>query len=55
MTKFTCPYCDSAFLQFIETEEMLREHIMKVHGRVLSFSGRSIGRVSERSEEDKGK
>ncbi len=51
--KFTCPYCDSVFLQFIESEEQLREHIMKVHGRVLSFSGKSIGQMPQRSEEDK--
>ena len=51
--KYSCPYCDSAFLQFIESEEQLREHIMKVHGRELSFSGKSIGQMPDRSEEEK--
>ncbi len=49
--KYTCPYCDSAFLQFIESEEQLREHIMKAHGRVLSFPRKSIGQMPETSEE----
>ncbi len=48
--KFSCPYCDSEFLKFIETEEMLREHIMKVHGRELTFSGKPIGQMPGRSE-----
>src|SRR6266581_3042029 len=34
--KYTCPYCDSAFLQFIESEEQLRDHMLKAHGRELS-------------------
>ena len=49
--KFACPYCDSAFLQFIESEEQLREHIMQAHGRELSFTRKSIGQMPERSEE----
>ena len=53
--KYTCPYCDSAFLQFIESEEQLREHIMKAHGRELSYSGKTIGQMPGRSEEVKAK
>jgi thiol-disulfide isomerase/thioredoxin len=51
--KFTCPYCDSAFLQFIESEEQLRDHILKAHGRELSFAGKSVGQMPVRSEEDR--
>jgi len=49
--KFACPYCDSAFLQFTESEEQLREHIMQAQGRELSFTRKSIGQMPERSEE----
>ncbi len=51
--KFTCPYCDSVFLQFIESEDQLREHILKVHGRELSFTGKQVGQMPTRSEEDR--
>ncbi len=50
--KYSCPYCDSAFLKFIESEGQLREHIMKVHGRVLSFNRNPVGQMPERSEEE---
>jgi hypothetical protein len=50
--KYTCPYCESAFLQFIETEEQLREHIMQAHGRELSFTRKSVGQMPERTEEE---
>lgn len=29
-----CPYCDSAFLQFVETESQLQDHIRIVHGHL---------------------
>ncbi len=48
-----CPYCDSAFLQFIESEEQLRDHMLKAHGRELSFAGKSLGEMPVRSEEDR--
>lgn len=51
--KYTCPYCDSAFLQFIESEEQLRDHMLKAHGRELSFAGKSLGEMPVRSEEDR--
>ncbi len=50
--KYTCPYCDSVFLQFIQSEEQLKEHIMKAHGRELSFTRKSLGQMPERSEEE---
>jgi hypothetical protein len=53
--KYTCPYCDSAFLQFITSEEQLREHIMQAHGRELSFTRKQLGQMPERSEEETAK
>ena len=50
--KYTCPYCDSVFLQFIESEEQLREHIMQAHGRELTFTRKSVGEMPARNEEE---
>jgi len=36
---FKCPFCNSDFLKFIETEEQLRAHVLTVHGRTMN-SGR---------------
>jgi hypothetical protein len=53
--KYSCPYCESVFLQFIESEEQLREHIMQAHGRELSFIRKPIGQMPERAEEQNAK
>ena len=37
MTKFECPFCDSAFLTFITSESELRQHVLVAHGRILDF------------------
>jgi hypothetical protein len=38
MTKFECPFCDSAFLKFMTSESELRQHVLVAHGRVLDFN-----------------
>jgi len=38
MTKFECPFCDSAFLKFITSESELRQHVLVAHGRILDFA-----------------
>ena len=42
MTKFECPFCDSAFLKFITSESELRQHVLVAHGRILDFASQVV-------------
>jgi len=42
MTKFECPFCDSAFLKFITSESELRQHVLVAHGRILDFGSQAV-------------
>jgi hypothetical protein len=42
MTKFECPFCDSAFLKFITSESELRQHVLVAHGRILDFASQAV-------------
>jgi hypothetical protein len=42
MTKFECPFCDSAFLKFITSESELRQHVLVAHGRILDFGSHVV-------------
>jgi hypothetical protein len=42
MTKFECPFCDSAFLKFITSESELRQHVLVAHGRILDFNTQAV-------------
>lgn len=41
MTKFECPFCDSAFLKFVTSESELRQHVLVAHGRILDFASKA--------------
>jgi hypothetical protein len=42
MTRFECPFCDSAFLKFINSESELRQHVLVAHGRILDFGSQDV-------------
>lgn len=42
MTRFECPFCESAFLKFITSESELRQHVLVAHGRILDFNTQTV-------------